>query len=65
MEGFYFLRMPEVIKKTGLSRSTIYMRISTGTFPKGVKLGERSVAWRSSDISEWMFDPMGWTEKEF
>ena len=39
------LRLPEVKKSTGLSRSTIYLRISQGTFPKPVCLGRRAVGW--------------------
>lgn len=35
---FQFLRLPEVIRRTGLPRSTIYRKMSEGKFPKPVKL---------------------------
>ena len=37
------LRLPTVKARTGLSRSTIYLRISRGTFPAPVSLGGRAV----------------------
>jgi hypothetical protein len=39
------LRLPAVKTRTGLSRSTIYLRVSQGTFPKPVSLGGRAVGW--------------------
>jgi len=48
------LRLPEVKKQTGLARSTIYLRISEGTFPKPINLGVRAVGWVESDISDWI-----------
>lgn len=49
-----FLRLAEVKQRTGLSRSTIYLNISKGTFPKNVNLGSRAVAWLESEIEAWM-----------
>jgi prophage regulatory protein len=47
-------RLPAVLARTGLSRSTIYKKIADGEFPKPVLLGKRAVAWRSSVVSEWI-----------
>lgn len=47
-------RLPEVKRSTGLSRSTIYMRIAEGKFPKPVSLGSRAVGWLESEIQEWL-----------
>jgi len=44
------LRLPEVKRSTGLSRTTIYLRISQGTFPKPVSLGARAVSWLEAEI---------------
>lgn len=48
------LRLPAVKDMTGLSRSTIYLRISDGKFPKPVSLGSRAVGWVESEIHEWL-----------
>jgi prophage regulatory protein len=44
------LRLPAVIASTGLSRSTIYLRIAQGVFPKPVSLGGRAVGWPASEV---------------
>lgn len=49
------LRLKEVQRMTGLSRSTIYAEIAKGNFPKQVKLtGTRSVGWYESVVVEWI-----------
>ena len=48
------LRLPKVKAITGLSRSTIYLRMSEGTFPKHISLGSRAVGWLKSDVYDWM-----------
>lgn len=48
------LRLPQVKQITGLSRSTIYLLISKGNFPKQIKLGERAVGWVDEDINKWI-----------
>ena len=48
------LRLPEVLTRTGLSRTGVYRRIASGAFPAPVALGERAVAWRESEISDWI-----------
>ena len=50
------LRLPEVKATTGLSKSSIYARISEGTFPKQIPLGPRLVVWVESDIQNWISD---------
>jgi len=47
------LRLPAVIRRTGLSRSTIYRLMGEKQFPLPVKLSERAVGWRGSDIDRW------------
>ena len=48
------LRLLAVKARTGLSRSTIYLRISQGTFPRPVSLGARAVGWVEAEIQEWV-----------
>ena len=45
------LRLPAIKTNTGLSRSTIYLRISQGEFPKPVSLGGRAVGWPASEVA--------------
>jgi prophage regulatory protein len=44
------IRLPEVLKIIGLSRSAIYARIKKGLFPKQIKLGERAAGWFQSEV---------------
>lgn len=48
------LRLPGVQYLTGLSRSTIYLRISNGDFPKPIPLGGRAVGWDEKEVEEWL-----------
>lgn len=49
-----FLRLPDVAQLTGLPRSTIYAMVAKGGFPTPVKLSERSSAWRSDELEQWI-----------
>ena len=48
-----FLRLPAVLKITGLSRSTLYRMVAEHTFPAPVKLSRRAVAWRQHPVRQW------------
>jgi prophage regulatory protein len=48
------LRLPTVKARTGLSRSTIYLRMSEGTFPAPISLGSRAVGWIEQEINDWL-----------
>ena len=48
------LRLPEVKHLTGLSRSSIYSKITQGEFPKQIRLGIRSVGWSEKEVLEWV-----------
>ena len=49
-----FIRLPEVIRRTGYKRTSIYEKISAGIFPAPIKLGPRAIAWVSEEIEKWM-----------
>lgn len=49
-----FIRMREAIRKTGLSKSSIYDLMNRGRFPQTVRLSPRSVAFIEAEIDEWM-----------
>lgn len=48
------LRLPDVKRMVGLKRSSIYKKMSEGTFPTPVSLGGRAVAWKFSSIKAWV-----------
>jgi prophage regulatory protein len=54
------LRRGQVEREVGLKRSTIYQRMQAGTFPRPIRLGERAVGWRASDIEQFLDDPAGY-----
>ncbi|MDR3413430.1 MAG: AlpA family transcriptional regulator [Formivibrio sp.] len=49
----HILLLPQVMAMTGLARSTIYLHMDQGIFPKPIKLGPNSVGWLESDIDAW------------
>ncbi|MBT4330582.1 MAG: AlpA family transcriptional regulator [Gammaproteobacteria bacterium] len=52
--SYTILRLPKVKERTGLSRSSIYLKISQGLFPKPVSLGARAVGWISTEVDDWL-----------
>jgi prophage regulatory protein len=49
----YLLRLPAVLRTTGLGRSTLYKLIAERAFPPPVKLARRAVAWRQEEVQRW------------
>lgn len=50
------LRLPDVMARTGLGKSSIWARSKAGTFPRPVKLGPRTTAWVASEVDQWLAD---------
>ena len=50
------LRPPDVMARTGLSRTTLWRRVRAGTFPPPTELGENAIGWPASTISAWLAD---------
>lgn len=48
-----FIRKNEVLRRTGLTRSTLSRLIDAGDFPPGVRLSERIRAWQEAEIDAW------------
>lgn len=59
------LRLPAVKARIGLSRSTIYLRISQGRFPKPINLGGRAVGWNEADVNLWLEQQIEVSRGEF
>ncbi|WP_405222209.1 helix-turn-helix transcriptional regulator [Lentisalinibacter sediminis] len=47
-------RLPEVMARTGLSRSTIYAKISRNEFPPPINLSVRAVGWLADEVDAWI-----------
>lgn len=48
------LRRRQVEARIGLKRSTLYQLISSGAFPRPVRLGARSVGWLQHEVDGWL-----------
>lgn len=49
-----FLRVSEVLERTGLKKSTMYAMIQENQFPKPINISTRSAAWLESELDNWM-----------
>ncbi|WP_413505812.1 helix-turn-helix transcriptional regulator [Photobacterium phosphoreum] len=61
--SYKIIRLPEVKDKTGLSRSTIYLRMSQGRFPKSISLSERAIGWVEQEIEQWLGERIAMTKE--
>ena len=48
------LRLPALLARVGMSQATIYRMISSGEFPRPVRVGVRATGWRSDEIDDWL-----------
>ena len=48
------VRLRQLTAMVGLSRSTIYRLVKAGNFPKPIRIGISSLAWRMDDIHKWI-----------
>ena len=48
------LRLPAVLHRTGLSRSTVYVLMKAGKFPRPRRIGARAVGWPEDEIEAWI-----------
>ena len=55
-----FLRPNEVEKISLLSDVTRWRHEKTGNFPRRIKITDRKIVYRKSDIDDWTRDPEGW-----
>ena len=61
-----FIRLNEVLSRTGYGRTSIYRKMEEGTFPKSLKLGgppkdpsifdSRAIAWIEDEVDQWIED---------
>lgn len=48
------LRITEVVRRTGMSRATVYRRINAGEFPRQRQISTNIVGWFDHEITEWI-----------
>jgi len=48
-----YLRLPEVIRRTGYSKSALYRLMQEKAFPRPYQLGERAVGWCAAEVEAW------------
>lgn len=58
------LRLPAVLDRTGLSRSTLYRKIERGEFPRQVKISSRCAGWYESAVNAWLKNPIFYSVEE-
>lgn len=49
------IRLKDVLRIIGLSRSQLYKMQQAGLFPHSIKLSKRAVAWREAEVLNWCF----------
>ena len=53
-----FLRITDVMKKTGIAKSTIWLWVSENKFPKPIKLSPRITVWEEEKVNDWMIQKL-------
>ena len=48
------IRLPQVVERTGISRSLIYRLIKEGNFPEQIHTSKRTSGWLESEVNEWV-----------
>jgi prophage regulatory protein len=48
------LRVPEVLDRTGLSRTTIWRMERKNQFPKHCRISARAIGWHEADVTRWI-----------
>lgn len=55
------IRLPEVMRRTGLKRTTLYRLVRGRAFPAQVVMSPNCVGWYLSEVEAWIADPAGYT----
>jgi prophage regulatory protein len=53
-EQTVILRLPELCKRVGLGRSTLYALVQRGQFPRPIPLSQRTVGWSAAEVEQWI-----------
>lgn len=48
------IRLPELLRITGLSTASVYRQMAEQRFPRPVRLGKSAVGWRAQSVHSWL-----------
>jgi len=57
------LRLRVVTERVGLSRSTLWRLVKSGSFPRPLELSVGAIGWREADIEQWISNLPSLNEK--
>jgi len=49
-----FIRLPEVVRRCGVAKSSIWLWARQGRFPSPIRVGPRVTVWRESEVAAWI-----------
>ena len=58
------LRLPDVEAASGLKKSTVYLLMKRGEFPRCVRVTPRCVAWPESKVLQWVQDRIAGADQQ-
>ena len=58
-----FMRLPQILEFIPVSKSTFWLRIKQGKFPKGIKISSQITVWKSEDIRQ-LIEELGQSKSE-
>lgn len=53
------IRLPEVLRLTGMCRSALYNQMALGQFPRSIKIGPRAASWSAKEVRVWIAQRKG------
>lgn len=48
------IRLREVLRMTGLKKSTIYSKMKNESFPKSIQISDGAVGWLENEVQDWL-----------
>ena len=48
------LRMTDVLKRTGMSRTSLYRKLRVGAFPTPLELSSNAIGWHAHEVDDWI-----------
>ena len=55
-----FIKASKILELASIGRTSLWRLVKAGKFPKPVRIGPNSVAWRECDYEAWAANPEAW-----